>query len=140
MDRASCIGGGSVGLSRVCSCVRACVQVTLEMTLGMFATTPQWLALPYCEELLPPSAADGGAEGNLLMIEDITGTSVAAQEQQGDKASSSLALSTWGVGGGGGGGGGGSGRASVERQLIGGFGLGEDAKEKLRQRLLCGCC
>lgn len=81
-------------------------NMTLELTLGLFATAPQWLALPFCEAVETNTT-------ELLMIEDIVMVDATATPSV---------------------------RASVSRQLIGGFGLSDDERERQRQRLLCGCC
>ena len=85
------------------------------MTLGMFATTPQWLALPFCEAVSATTVVNREAEweqDDALLIEDFRGVDSPKGLNQ----------------------------RRAQRQLIGGFGLSEEDQALLRRRLLCGCC
>jgi hypothetical protein len=90
-------------------------NISLQMTLGMFATTPQWLALPFCEAVSATQVVERGAEWeqhDALMIEDVRAVDSPKRLNQ----------------------------KKAQRQLIGGFGLSEGDQALVRQRLLCGCC
>ena len=95
-------------------------NVPLTLTLGTFAARPQWLSLPYCEELgacpppLPLLLADKPAEGLTNLEEE--------EEEEEDQKQEDLRVMVAG------------------RQLIGGFELSEEEQGQLRRALLCGCC
>lgn len=93
-------------------------NISLQMTLGMFATTPQWLALPFCEHVsvtVEPVGLDQKQQ-EVLMIED--------DQKMDNGAGGSMGLT----------------QRQAQRQLIGGFGLSEEEQALIQRRLVCGCC
>ena len=88
------------------------------MTLGMFATMPQWLALPYCEtvDVTVVKTGKDGEQQAVLTIEDTD-----ANDGEADVADLTR-------------------HRQAPRQLIGGYDLSEEEKALVRRRLVCGCC
>ena len=88
------------------------------MTLGMFTTMPQWLALPYCEavDVTEVRTAKVAEQQAVLTIEDTD-----VNDGEADVAD----LNRY---------------KKAPRQLIGGFDVSEEEKALMRRRLVCGCC